>query len=80
MTIPKMYHKVLLLDDESDDTGTAVVTGPVVSVDASVRTMAFSETTFSPFVLVTRIESFDAVFGIFTEVPAVTAVHEPSET
>ena len=66
MTSPKMYHKVLLLDDESDDAGSSVAVvsaGAIVeSVDPSARTIAFSETTSSPFVFVTRTESFDASF------------------
>jgi hypothetical protein len=92
MTNPKMYNTVLLLDDESDDAGASVVTGAVVSagaivvsdsatvvsVDSSVRTIAFSETTSSPFVFVTLTVIFDAALAIFNGEPGVTAVHEPA--
>jgi hypothetical protein len=33
--IPKMYNKMLLLEDESDVTGASVATGAVVSVAAT---------------------------------------------
>jgi hypothetical protein len=97
-TNPKMYNKMLLPDDDSDDSddsddaGASVVSGAVVSAGAiveseaatvvsvvsSVRTIAFSETTVSPFVFVTRTAIFDAAFGIFNAAPGVTAVHEPA--